>query len=203
MSLTGILLAGGQSSRMGRDKAFLEFNGRPLWRHQLDTLGELNPSQLIISANEEQDFGADPGADVVPDEFFGTGPLGGLVTALKYTRGTHVVVLAVDLPYMTSRFLRHGLLTRAYFGSGVIYWNNGYLEPLAALYPKTLLVRGQDCLRRGQFSLHAFAQDAIDQGIVDCLVLPDSHRALFTNVNTPDDLDKVQANRGGQLDLPL
>lgn len=190
MNLTAVLIAGGTSARMGTDKAFLEYRGLPLWHHQLNTLRSVDPAQIIISANRDQHF---PVGDalVARDEFPNKGPLGGIVTAFKNAQHPWVLVLGIDLPLITPEFLRHELLFRTFQESGVVFTQAGKYQPLAALYPKRLLLLAQENLRRDKLSLQDFVSEAVDQGALQEFSLPESVVPQFTNVNSPSDLEQL------------
>lgn len=190
MNLTAVLIAGGTSARMGTDKAFLEYRGLPLWHHQLNTLRTLDPAQIIISANRGQHFAVGD-ALVTRDEFPNKGPLGGIVTAFKNAQHPWVLVLGIDLPLVSPEFLKHELLFRTYQESGVVFTHAGKYQPLAALYPKRLLLMAQENLRRDKLSLQDFVGAAIDQGALQEFPLPTATVSQFTNVNTPADLEKL------------
>ena len=80
MRCSAVLLAGGKSSRMGRDKALLEIDGEPLWRRQLATLRALEPEQLMVSGPPRGE------GETVADEIEDAGPLGGVAAALPNAR---------------------------------------------------------------------------------------------------------------------
>ncbi|CAN5138522.1 hypothetical protein BH23VER1_BH23VER1_18830 [soil metagenome] len=187
MNLTTILIAGGKSSRMGQDKALIEIGGRPLWRIQLDKLQALRPSQIMISARRGQRF-LESDTRVVWDEFGGAGPLGAIVTCMKQATAKRVLVLGVDLPGITARFLRDELLLRAFLDSGVVYRHEGRFQPFAAVYPKSVLKLAQRLLSQNRFALQDLITDAIDEGALDAYDLPEEFAGQFANVNTPDDL---------------
>ncbi|MEQ1854155.1 MAG: molybdenum cofactor guanylyltransferase, partial [Chthoniobacteraceae bacterium] len=119
MAHSAVLLAGGRSSRMGRDKPGLIFDGKPLWRHQLATLRATQPAELFISGAADGCY-ADAGIPVIPDDAPGLGPLGGIATALRRCTGEPLLVLAVDMPMMTPDFLRSLLDESRRTGKGVI-----------------------------------------------------------------------------------
>src|SRR5215204_5156515 len=99
MRHTAALLAGGQSSRMGRDKAQILVDGEPLWMRQLQSLRETDPTELLISAQTAAAF-QDARCRVIPDAEAGQGPLGGIVTLLDAMSNDWLLVLAVDVPRM-------------------------------------------------------------------------------------------------------
>src|SRR5688572_11349828 len=95
MHLTGFVLAGGKSTRMGRDKALLDWHGRTLLEHMVQLLS--------VAADQVQVVGRDPLPDRLPD----CGPLSGIATALEASDTDANLVVAVDLPLLTVDFLKH------------------------------------------------------------------------------------------------
>jgi molybdopterin-guanine dinucleotide biosynthesis protein A len=184
------VLAGGESSRFGRDKAFARWKGRRLLDRQLDLLRGLGPAQLLISGRPEADYAA-AGATVVLDAVPGLGPLGGRAALLGASPAPQERKLAVDLPAMTRGFLQ-SLLTRRAPGVGVVprlrlAGRPGW-EPLAAVYPREILPVVRRHLARRELALHRLVQAGVVAGLlVECPV-PAASRAAFRNVNTPADL---------------
>ena len=181
MRCSAVLLAGGKSTRMGRDKALLEIEGEPLWQRQLATLRQLSPVQLLVSGPPR------PGAEAVADRFAGAGPLAGLEAALQKAVAPLLVVLAIDLPHITPAFLR-SLLDLCREDRGAVPCGPKFYEPLAAVYPTTLRETAEEALRAGNFSLQQFVAGAVRaRQLVRREILPtESH--LFTNLNSPADL---------------
>ncbi len=100
-------MAGGESRRMGRDKATLMVGGEPMWRRQIRTLREAGFAEIMIARGAHEPLGAgEPGLVEVPDAVPGCGPLGGLATGLQRASTGWLLVLAVDLPFMPASFLR-------------------------------------------------------------------------------------------------
>ena len=187
--ITAVLLAGGRSSRMGADKAFIELDGVPAWRRQLDKLLAVDPAEVIISAHAGQVFPDYLAARVVVDEVEDAGPLGGLITALRHAREPRILVLGIDLLRMPPEFLR-SLCDDAFLDSGVIYRRGAYYEPLAALYPRSLLSLAEECLGRDQLSLQKLVSSAVADGAMQSLALPVGAGEFFLNANTLEDLAK-------------
>lgn len=181
MRCSAVLLAGGKSSRMGRDKALLEIGGETLWRRQLATLRALAPQQLMVAGPPRGEV------ESIVDEVEGAGPLGGLATALRRCSAPLLVVLAIDLPEITPDFLR-ALLDLCDEDRGAVPCGAEFYEPLAAVYPTTLRDAASEALRAGDFSLQHFVAEAVRaQRLVRREIHPaESH--LFTNLNTPADL---------------
>src|SRR3954463_5091935 len=104
---SALLMAGGESRRMGRDKATLVIGGEELWRRQVRTLREAGCAEIMIARGEREPLGiGEPGLIEVPDAMPGCGPLGGLVAGLRQAKTRWLLVLAVDLPFMPAAFLR-------------------------------------------------------------------------------------------------
>src|SRR3984893_9307569 len=106
MDFSAALFVGGRSSRMGRDKAFLEIDSVPLWRRQLQILREVSPLEVFLAGPTQSEW-IESGLETVVDAKIDAGPLGGLVAVLRRCKHTRLLVLAVDLPNMTSAFLGH------------------------------------------------------------------------------------------------
>ena len=119
---------------MGRDKAWLELDGEPLIVRAVRTVRRLGVDELFISGRADVDYSALQ-CPVLHDLEPGLGPLGGIERALHACATPLLLVLAVDLPDMTTEFLAK-LITRADAVTGVVPMRAGAPEPLAAIYPK-------------------------------------------------------------------
>lgn len=184
------LLAGGRSSRLGRDKAFLDWRGQPLYVAQLRKLSSLGPERLWLSTRPEQPFpevleGVTRVVDAVPD----LGPLGGLQSVLAASDAPFLLVLAVDLPKMEPAFLAR-LLDE---GVGTVPRSEHGWEPLAALYPRAALLDLVEAfLAAGNHRLQDLLDEAAARGLVKPLALGERSAPLFANLNTPDDLAALE-----------
>src|SRR6478672_3356741 len=98
------LISGGRSSRMGRDKAFLDWHGGPLWECQFDKLARLTPALLLISCREDQKIASDR-AEVLHDPPGNQGPLPALARCLERAQ-MPLLALAVDMPHVTVSLLQ-------------------------------------------------------------------------------------------------
>jgi molybdopterin-guanine dinucleotide biosynthesis protein A len=179
---------------MGRDKAGVIVDGVALWQRQVETLRRLAPGELFISGREDGPY-AGAGVEIVPDITPGRGPLSGLEAALRRSAQEFVLVLAIDLPAMTSEFLSL-LVSSVASGesgeSGVVPRLDGWFEPLAAVYPKRGLPLVQECLRGEDLSMQAFVGRAIAGGFVRAKEVSPADTALFRNVNAPADLGTTE-----------
>ena len=184
-SLTAVLLAGGRSRRFGSDKAFAPAPGestRRLWEHQLAKLESLQPKQVLISANRDQDFGDQP---VMLDSTPDLGPLAGIAAALETAQTDFLVVLAIDMPQMSTEFLTE-LVSQATSTHGIVPRLNQRWEPLAAVYPTQLANLASERLRGNDRSLQGFVTEAEQTGQIQALEVDSETRAdLFRNLNSP------------------
>jgi|SRR5690348_4626496 len=185
-TLTAALLAGGLSTRLGQDKAVLLIQGEPLWARQLSLLRDLNPVALWISARAKPGW-LPPETDLILDTPPSRGPLSGITQALTCLQSSHLLALAVDLPRMTSEHLRK-IVNLAGQESGVIPRTDRHLQPLAAVYPKQAAALARAALTSGDFSLHSFAGELLQRGLLREYPVPPEERGFYHNLNTPEDL---------------
>lgn len=193
--ITGFILAGGKSTRMGRDKALLLLQGATLLERTARLMQPLVRSVTVLGAPEKYArFGWPVLADVVP----GRGPLGGLVAGLCALTTEWALFVACDLPNLDARFLRF-LLGEAMRATeeAVVPETAGGLQPLCALYRRSCLAAFE----------RALASE--DAAVVRCLselrlrrlgsrILKEFAFAetLFENINTPEEYERVRRRVG-------
>jgi molybdopterin-guanine dinucleotide biosynthesis protein A len=186
MNISGVLLAGGESRRMGRDKATLLFRGRPLWQIQLETLQKLESAEILVSARTEPSWrprGVQFVADVPPSR----GPLSGIAASLAQLRTPHLLVLAIDMPFMTEEYLNF-LCAQVEPARGIIPKIDNCAEPLAAIYPRESRLDFRRALASSDFSLHALTSRFIKSGKLQVISVTKKESRLFRNLNQPADL---------------
>ncbi len=188
----GFVLAGGKSSRMGRDKALLEVGGVSLVGRAVRLLQGVTGKPVIISSSPRHGLA---GVSVVADDFPGWGPLGGIATALRISETDWSLVIACDLPYLTKAWLDF-LIERA-LKSGVdavVPMNQKGPEPLCAAYHKNAQQRILSAVEGGVHKV----TESFDRLSVEYLE-PNEWKAfaseglLFKNINSPADYE--EANR--------
>jgi molybdopterin-guanine dinucleotide biosynthesis protein A len=180
----GAVLAGGKSRRMGRNKARLVVDGEPLWRRQMRVLREAGAAPVrLVQAPGQRALTR----GVLRDSVRGAGPLAGLHTALRATRGTHLAVLAVDMPRIDAAWFtwlaRHCTPDRG----AIVRTPRGY-EPLAAIYPQPAIAAVETRLARGRFSLQELVRVLVRRKQLRILRLPAAGREQVANWNTPADV---------------
>lgn len=187
MKFSAALIAGGQSRRMGRDKADVIVGGIALWQRQLHTLREVGAGAIMVSGPERADWRAS-GMRIVEDDGPG-GPLRALAGLLRCASHPMLLVLAVDMPAMTPVFLKTLIPPEDTLVGSVPKIGDRY-EPLAASYPLAALPLAEKCLENGAHSMQEFVRCALSQGLVRELPVAVAERSLFTNLNTPDELEE-------------
>ena len=187
MNISAVLLAGGQSRRMGRDKATIVFRGKPLWQIQLDLLHKLQPAEIFVSARTDPAW-RPPGLTFVPDQPPSRGPLSGLAATLARIRSSHLLVLAIDMPSMNEKHL-HYLCDKIEPGRGVLPMIGNRAEPLAAIYPVEARVDFVKALSGVNFSMQPLTNQLVEMGGLRVIRVSEEERLFYQNLNVPDDLD--------------
>lgn len=183
---SGVVLAGGRSVRMGKDKALLTLpDGRTLLECAVDTLRQAGAGEVIVSVGSEKTYGV-PGTREVQDSRADCGPMSGLHAALTAAKYPLCVVLAVDLPKMTAAYLS-GLWRQSELGCGVVPVHDGQAEPLAAVYPREAGEEAQRALAEQNYSLQRWVRLLEALRRVKTVSIRQEERSLFANWNTPGD----------------
>ncbi len=184
--ITGIILSGGKSSRMGSDKGLLVLHGKPLIQYSIEVLKELC-SEIIICTNNPayETFGFPVIKDVYPD----LGPIGGIYTGLLNTNSDSNFVLSCDMPFINSQALAYLLSKNNKSLVSIPIHDQNMIEPLCALYSKAILPQLTKQIRNQDLKIMNL-QKKID---VNWVKMDSSfeffHPDLFFNVNDQDSLD--------------
>jgi molybdopterin-guanine dinucleotide biosynthesis protein A len=192
------VLAGGSSSRMGADKALLEWNGQPLLLRAARLLDPLAASVTVIGDPARY---AALGLAVVPDDVPGLGPLGGIATALRISRMPWNLLVGCDLPYLTAAWLEF-LISRALASRADALLPAGPRgpEPLCAVYHARCAPMIAAALERGVRKV----TDGLAGLVIQTLPQEewkafDSDGCLFKNMNSPADFEWARARWKGKL----
>ncbi len=184
-SFAALLLAGGKSQRMGSDKAMLEWQGQLLWRVQLAKLRALCPNRLVIACREEQSLGQDPDIEWLYDPpTEDSGPMRAICRALDAVQ-MPLLVLAVDMPWMTTDFMRAELLFAAGHERGFFIATEHGPEPMAAIYVPLMLHRMNRCVEVGRLSLQHFVAECTEAELAQVRPIQPQETIFFSNANTP------------------
>jgi molybdopterin-guanine dinucleotide biosynthesis protein A len=195
LPLTGVVLAGGQSRRLGRDKALLEFGGQALLARTVETLAPLC-REVIVVTNSPQAH-AHPAARLVGDLLPGMGSLGGIYTGLVAATTHYSLVVGCDMPFLVPEVIAY--LASLAPGFDVIMprrrtLNLLLLEPLLSIYSKPCLPFIKDLLDKRQLRIFDFLPHVRVRYVEESELAPwDPDHRSFLNINTPQDLAEVQA----------
>jgi molybdopterin-guanine dinucleotide biosynthesis protein A len=183
MNISAVLLAGGESRRMGKDKTTVLFRGKSLWQIQLELLRKLEPAEVFVSARTDPSWRpADVQfvADIPPSR----GPLSGLAASLAAMRTTHLLALAIDVPFMTENFLRY-ICDQIEARVGLVPKIDNRAEPLAAIYPREAVIDFRNALAGIDFSLQTLTRSLVESGKLKEIPVTEQDQKLFRNVNEP------------------
>src|SRR6266446_9240950 len=173
---------------MGKDKATLLVDGKPLWQIQLDLLRKLEPAEISVSARTDPVWRS---RDVhfVADDPPSRGPLSGLAAALARMHAKHLVALAIDMPFMTQKYLKF-LCSQIEPGRGVLPKIGNRAEPLVAIYPREVDIDFRSALSGADFSLQTLTSRLVEAGKLRTISVPDEAKKFFLNLNNPIDLQR-------------
>jgi molybdopterin-guanine dinucleotide biosynthesis protein A len=191
MIFSAVLLAGGESRRMGMDKATFLFGGKPLWQIQLETLRRLRPAEIFLSAKTDPSWRpADVQfiADIPPS----CGPLSGLAASLAKIHSAHLLALAIDMPFMTENYLR-SICDAIESGRGVIAKMENRAEPLAAVYPREAEIDFRTALAGTDFSLQNVVRRLVTSGKLLEISVTEQERPSFRSLNNVSDVEATIA----------
>lgn len=185
--LTGFILAGGESRRMGTPKAFVRLNGKQLIDYAWEALKEVAP-RVILSAGKLPLSYRD--LSVVQDLFVDHGPVGGIYSALRSSPTELNLVLSCDMPFVSVDLLN--LLVDAAanhpFDITLPVDEQGLLQPLCAVYRKSMVPYLERAILQKELKLKTIIQKVNYQAIPIEKSHPVYHSRLFYNMNTPEDI---------------
>jgi molybdopterin-guanine dinucleotide biosynthesis protein A len=189
MDITGIILAGGQSSRMGTDKGLQELCGRPLISYTIQVLTELcNTIIISTSSDAYQSFGF----KTVADEFPGIGPMGGIYSALKQSKTQKNLVLSCDLPFVTKELLSFILENSEGYQVAVPWQEEQHYEPLCGYYNLSVLDPIYAFVQKGNYKLPDLFEEINIHRLSIGSQLNFYQQNLFLNVNSKHDLSRAE-----------
>jgi molybdenum cofactor guanylyltransferase len=183
--MLGVVLAGGKSRRMGRDKAEIQIGGEPLWRRQSRVLAAAGASPVVVVRRPDQV--APNGMECWRDLRPAAGPLTGLEAALMPQTEPWVAVLAVDMPNIDARWF---VWLRGFCrpGASAAAPRGGFTEPLAAIYPREALAEISRRLDRGELSAQDLVCALAREDQMTLVEVPAAEEARLRNLNTPEEL---------------
>jgi molybdenum cofactor guanylyltransferase len=190
--VTGILLGGGKSRRMGEDKRFLLVGEQTLFERTLGVLQSLFQTVCVVIAQDSPPLETE--VPVVRDLVAGCGSLGGLYTGLKQAHTEYVFVVACDMPFLNPKLVRHMASLKDKTDIVMVRLEQG-LQPAHAIYSRRCLPVIEEMLHARQLKIQYLATHPS----LHTRIVPESelreidHEGLsFINVNTPADLDAAR-----------
>lgn len=187
--LTGAVLAGGDSSRMGHDKAALVIGASPLWQRQVLVLRAAGAALVgVVRRPGQSALGLPPEIGLWLDSAQGIGPLAGLHAALLACPTGWLAVVATDMPRIQAGWFQWLAGYCAPGCGAVARHRDGLFEPLAAIYPQEALPEVTARLAGPDYSLQSLATALMAHGRMTSVPLPDAELGQIENWNTPADV---------------
>ena len=186
------IIAGGQSRRMGRDKAFVELGGTPLIERVIARSANLGQSETILITNKPAQYahlGLPMHGDILQDK----GSLGGIYTALARAKSPDVLVLACDMPFVNRGLLRFMIKQMDDETDIVVPTVDGYPQGLHAIYKKTCIAPIAEQLAANRLKIIRFYDQMRVRYLDEADYAPfDPQGRSFANLNTPEELAEAE-----------
>lgn len=186
--ITGIILCGGKSRRMGQNKALLKINEKYIISYVIDTLRPFCDEIILSTNTKDLDF---LGYRTVNDLFNNIGPISGIYTSLLESKNSKNIIISCDTPFINSYLLKE-LLSYSEKYDIVLPEFNGHLQPMTGVFKKKIL----PVLKREINSGNYIPPRIFEQSNLNKLKITDKdpfyHKQLFFNVNSPEDFSKAQ-----------
>ena len=184
--MTGIVLAGGLSTRMGRDKATLPWRESDLLNTVLAQLVKVC-SELIIVSNVPRKLYL-PNIKVIPDMYKQCGPLGGMQAGISASKYCYNFITACDMPYLSAEAITYMRKAAAGYDAAIPFID-GFFNPLHGVYHRNCLPHIESMLQQGKYRILDFYGQVKLRKISKLeLIQVDKDLRTLTNINTPDDL---------------
>lgn len=180
--LYGLILAGGQSKRMGQDKGLLNYHGLPQQEYIAQLLNQFCEI-VLVSSNSEKGNTVGGNFPIIQDHYHGIGPMGGLLTAMRSNNNVAWLVVACDMPFLNSETLTFLLQHRDHLRKATAFYNKskGFYEPLFAIYEPGIHPEMIQYFGQGNTSL----QKILAATDVNAIEVP--NQSILQNINTPEE----------------
>ncbi len=199
-TIAAFVLAGGKSSRMGRDKALLDVGGEPVIVRTVRLAASVASPVKVAGGTEVL---RELRLDVIQDRWPGAGPLGGIATALGASEAEWNLMLACDLPFVTREWLEYlTMRARNSAKDAVVPFGEHGAEALCAVYRRRCEAEAREAVKRGELKVQKFIATLAGSGRVEAVERCewkrfDSSGRLFKNMNAPRDYEETVAELGG------
>lgn len=194
MEVTGIILAGGKNLRLGKNKPLEPIGGKNLVECVIERLRPLTDRILVVTSREQLDLLGTSQAEILADLYPERGPLGGIYTGLLASQSSHSIVVACDMPFLSTELLRYMVELSSDFDAVIPNLEKGMREPLHAVYSRSCLGIMKTQLEHNQLEVYSLL-DMVRVRYVEreeCQRL-DPELLSFFNINYQSDLDKAIA----------
>lgn len=185
--LSVAILAGGKSTRMGHDKALLKIGDRPMLQRVLESIPHWIEDRILIANHNDYNFWELP---TYPDLIPNCGPLSGIHSALTHIRHSNCLILACDLPFITSELLEQ--LTSHHTSRATVLESANGPEPLCAVYSQTCLPVIKAQLQSGNYTARALLEQLGAVVMRPNIRSGDDGHDVLLNVNTPAQLQHAR-----------
>lgn len=187
--MTGVILAGGESTRMGKNKAFIEINGKRIIDRTVSLFREIFDDVLLVT-NTPLDY-IELKVRIVTDLVPGKGSLGGIYTGLFFSSSPKAFFVGCDMPFLDRRVIQY-FLSLAQTADVVVQRTKDYWQPLHAIYPRTLLKPIERLLQQGELTIFKAYQGLRVREVTGEELKPfDPDLHTLSNINTPEELKKL------------
>jgi molybdopterin-guanine dinucleotide biosynthesis protein A len=186
--ITGIVLSGGKSNRMGKEKGFCTLHGKPLIEYSVEVLLEVCDNVIISANNNSYEY---LGLPVVKDRVSDIGPISGLSSAIHFSETDDNFILSCDMPFISVEFVRYIISNKRGY-QAVVPMNNGFPEPLCAYYKKDVARIFDKSIENDIYKIQRAFKD-IDVNFIN--IDPKKgffNRLLFSNINTEEELKRIE-----------
>lgn len=208
-SLGVVILAGGKSLRMDREKALLELSGKPLLLHVVERAMRLRPERIIVAVERGNPnrYGSilPPGVGLSEDLIEGRGPLVGMISGMRDIDSEYTLLLPCDTPFIRQDVLRFLYQRAEGVDAAIPRWPNGYIEPLQAFYrTSSALKAAEEALNRGERSFREMIRslNKVVYVNVDELKRFDPELVTFFNINSGEELLRAEKFLKGVIPTP-
>ncbi len=189
--ITGIILAGGKSRRMGVEKGLLKFGGKHLIEYAIEVLENVCGKILIVENSRAYNFLAYPViADIIPN----SGSMGGIYTGLMNSKTDLNLVLSCDMPFISEKLLNHLINNSEGFDVAVPCHGEGKFEPMCALYHKNTIPVFEQFIQNKNYKIQSVYQKLKTNKLYISADLDFYKSFLFDNLNSQNDLEQANLN---------
>lgn len=184
--ITGFILAGGKSRRMGTNKAFLMFQNVPLLKHMIMLIEPVCHEVFVSGRATGYDVFNVP---IIPDLFSDCGPIAGIYSSLNHSESDWNLLVSVDVPFVNEELFRH-LILHSGESDCIIPKHASGVEPLVGLYHRRILPVVEEMIGNGDYKLMDLLA-RLNTRFLDCNDLVTKYPRLFLNVNCPEDYRSI------------